>query len=85
MMRDKHIPLEKMPLDKLAPGEHGCVSALDGGRGLVQRLTAMGLLPGTKVEMLKKDSHGPMIVRIRETRVALGRGMAHRVWISTTD
>jgi ferrous iron transport protein A len=73
----------EIPLDRLVPGGQGFVSRIEGGRGLMRRLTAMGLLPGTKVHMLKRDFHGPMIVRIHEARLALGRGMAHHVWVTT--
>jgi Fur family transcriptional regulator, ferric uptake regulator len=68
-----------LPLSELAPGERGEVEALSGGSGARRRLGELGLTPGTAIEVLA--SHGPILVLVRGSRVALGRGMARKVMI----
>ena len=68
-------------LGDLAPGEVGIVQGLSGGRGFVSRLAALGFTPGAEVTMVQNFGHGPIIVIVRGTRIALGRGEAGRVLI----
>ncbi len=70
---------ERILLSALPPGEVGVVRQLDGGRGFMSRLAAMGFTLGSEVTMMQNFGHGPLIVLVRDTRVALGRGEASRV------
>ena len=50
--------------------------------GFEKRLTDMGLTPGTKVIVVKSAPfHGPFEVLVRGSRLALGRGMAERIFV----
>jgi len=42
-------------------------------------MASLGFTPGAKVRMLQNFGHGPLIVLLRDTRVALGRGEARKV------
>jgi len=66
-------------LSTLYPGERGMVAELLGGRGVLGRMAALGFTPGAEVRMLQNFGHGPLIVLLRDTRVALGRGEASKV------
>lgn len=44
-----------------------------------QRLAALGFVPGARVLVETNYGYGPIIVRIRGARVAVGRGQAIRV------
>ncbi len=68
-----------LPLSELLPGEGGEVEALTGGRGARRRLGELGLVPGTAVQVLA--SRGPVLVLVRGSRVAIGRGMARKVTV----
>ena len=70
-------------LSTLRPGETGQVQKLAGGRGFVSRLAALGLTPGARIKMVQNFGHGPLIVLVRETRLALGRGEAMKVLVET--
>jgi len=70
-------------LSTLRPGEAGQVQKLAGGRGFVSRLAALGLTPGARIKMVQNFGHGPLIVLVRETRLALGRGEAMKVFVET--
>lgn len=55
------------------------MAALSGGHSLVARLAALGLTPGVPFEVAQNSGHGPVIVLVRETRLALGRGEAAHI------
>ncbi len=70
------------PLAELSTGRSGTIRALNGGRRFVARLAALGFTPGVPVTMVRNNRFGPVIVAIRGTQVALGRGEAHRVMLA---
>lgn len=72
---------EGVPLSDLVAGQVGLVIQLAGGRGFVSRLAALGFTPGVQVTMVQNLGHGPLIVLVRDTRVALGRGEATKVLV----
>ena len=49
--------------------------------GTERRLEALGLLPGTRIIILNKKSHGALIIFIRGTRFAIGRGIADKILV----
>jgi len=68
-------------LSALRAGEHGEVVELAGGRGMLSRLTALGFTPGADVMVVQNYGRGPLITRVRDARIALGRGEADRVYV----
>ena len=72
---------ERTSLSTMAPGEVGVVRQLAGGRGFVSRLATLGFTLGVEVNMVQNFGHGPLIVMVRDTRVALGRGEAMKVLV----
>jgi ferrous iron transport protein A len=73
--------VEKISLDELMPGEHGTVLSFTDGRMVTNRLTSLGFTPGVAVDMTQNYGHGPLIVTVRGTRVALGRGEAAKIFV----
>jgi ferrous iron transport protein A len=69
-------------LSNLAPGEVGVVHELAGGCRFMSRLATLGFTPGAKLTMVQNFGHGPLIVGIRGTRIALGRGEAAKVYVT---
>lgn len=68
-----------VPLSKLDAGEVGVVRELRGGRGVVGRLAVLGFTPDAEVMMVQNFGRGPLIVTVRDTRIALGRGEAGKI------
>lgn len=68
-------------LSALHAGEHGEVVELAGGHGMLSRMTALGFTPGADVTVVQNYGRGPLIARVRDARVALGRGEAQRVYV----
>jgi len=72
---------EVVSLTALSSGETGAIQNLTGGRGFINRLAAMGFTPGAEVIMVQNFGHGPIIVKVRHARIALGRGEAQKVMV----
>ena len=70
---------EPVPLDRLPVGSRAVVRQLGGGREFANRLSAMGLSLGAAITVLQNSGHGPVLVLVRETRIALGRGEAMKI------
>ena len=49
--------------------------------GTERRLEALGLLPGTRIIILNKKSHGALIIFIRGNRFAIVRGNADKILV----
>ena len=72
---------EIVPLSALRPGERGVVIGLAGGRGLLGRMTSLGFTPGAEVTIVQNFGRGPLIARVRDARIALGRGEASKIHV----
>ena len=55
--------------------------AFEGGQAFREKLYSMGLNPGVKVKILINTGHGPVEIEARQTKLAIGRGMAGRIII----
>jgi len=71
-----------MPLSMLGPGEEARLVGVQGGHGIRQHLSAMGLNPGINVMVIQNAMRGPVILGVMDSRIALGRGMAHKIMVS---
>lgn len=86
----------ELRLTDLKNGESGTITSLGVGRGrgrghseragrgwrFRKRLEDMGLTPGTKVTVMKSAPfNGPFEVQVRGSRLAIGRGMAERIFV----
>lgn len=69
-------------LNDLRAEETAVVRELDGGTHFRSRMASLGFTPGALVKMVQNYGHGAVIVSLRGTRVALGRGEAHKVGVS---
>ena len=73
--------MEKL-LTELSPGEQGTVVAVHGGRGIQARLRNLGLVKGQTLRKLSALAWGgPVVVEVKRTQVAIGRGMAAKILV----
>lgn len=75
------VNLDQIPLAELSVNEHATILSLAGGRVLTNRLASLGFTPGAQVDMTQNYGRGPLIVIVRGTRVALGRGEAAKILV----
>jgi len=70
------------PLSQVAEGEIVNIVEIEGGRGLKGRLTTMGLLPKTQIQVVRNGGSGPFVISIGNTRMALGRGVVDKIIVA---
>ena len=71
---------EQLTLAQMRTGQTGTVVGVLGGLGLIRRLDALGIRPGRKVTKLSSTLFsGPVILRVDNTQVAVGFGMARKI------
>ncbi len=60
-----------------------CSSKDQGGTsvGPNDHLENMGLRPGKHVEMITNSGTGPLVLRVDESRIAMGRGAAMKIYV----
>ncbi|GAG79843.1 unnamed protein product [marine sediment metagenome] len=58
-------------LSRLKTGKTAIIHNLKGGHGFKSRLSVLGFTPGTEVRMIQNFGHGPIIVEIKDTNIAL--------------
>jgi len=80
----------EVPLAMLRDGETGIVVSVKSGYGrawgLKKRLMDMGITPGTRITVVKSAPfHGPMEILVRGYRLAIGRGMAERIFVRVEE
>ena len=66
----------------MKPGEIGTIADIRGGRGMMLRVQHMGIRVGKRI--MKAGSHfwrGPQTVIIDKFQVAIGYGMASRIFV----
>ena len=71
------------PLAMAPVGQDLELDRIQGGEAVVHRLTALGLTPGVKIRIVQ-DGGGPLVLCVRESRIALGRRMALRIMVRFT-
>ena len=77
MLEGKWVTLARME-----SGKSGMVVQIQGGRGLVNRLDALGIRAGKRITKVSSMfMRGPVTIEIDRTQVAIGFGMADRIVI----
>ncbi|ACK41832.1 MULTISPECIES: FeoA family protein [Dictyoglomus] len=67
-----------MALSFVKEGQEVKVIAIRGGKGAVQRLAEMGILPGVRIKVIS-NSGGPIVIALGNSRIALGKGLASKI------
>jgi DtxR family Mn-dependent transcriptional regulator len=71
-----------LPITDLKPCQKGIIAFLRGGRRMIQRLSDLGLTPGTEVTLLRKTPLcGPIELSVRRTSLAVGRDIADNIFV----
>lgn len=71
------------PLAMAAINEQVYLESIKGGKKMLRRLSALGLTPGVELNVVQ-NTGGALLLSVRGSRIALGRGMAHRVMVRLT-
>jgi ferrous iron transport protein A len=75
-----------IPLSLVSSGMTAKILEVRGGRKLKNRLLHLGLNIGSEIHVIKNDVSGPLILAVKEdSRLALGRGMAHQIQVDISN
>lgn len=82
----KNPPRPCCPLSMLRPGEQGELIAFHCKRDVRRRLADLGLNCGECIRVISGDNSGSVILAFKQdARLALGRGMAHKIIVQPQD
>jgi len=67
-------------LTRMRKGERGKIVDIQGGWGLLRKMETLGIKQGTEIVKVSSQlMRGPITIRVGNTQVAIGFGMARRV------
>jgi Fe2+ transport system protein FeoA len=69
------------PLSTLTYGTQAKIAKINAGSNLLKRLNEMGLTLGTTIKVVSDPSGGPILIEVRDSRLALGRGVATKIYV----
>lgn len=69
-----------MPLSMIGMGQEAIVSRIQGKPDVKKHLENLGFVPGTKIIVIS-ENNGDLIVNVKETRVAINKEMANKIFI----
>jgi DtxR family Mn-dependent transcriptional regulator len=76
---------EETTLSKLITGHSGVMKEYTGERSLLGRCLSLGFTPGSVVKMLENYHHGPVLVKVHDTAIALGRDLAEHITVTRNE
>ena len=78
-MKSKKMTTNGVNLSSVRTGESVQIQAMEGGHHFMSRLASLGFTLGAHLRVVQNFGRGPIIVSLRDTRVALGRGEAGKI------
>lgn len=69
---------DSFTLSNIPIGQKVRLVRIHAGRRLTHRLAELGLTPGVEFSILQ-DNGGPLVISVRNSRIAIGRGMAKKI------
>jgi DtxR family Mn-dependent transcriptional regulator len=77
-----NVAKEEITLSKLDAGHSGLLKEYTGERNLLGRCLSLGFTPGSVIKMLENYNSGPVLVKVHDTSVALGRDLADHITVT---
>ena len=73
---------DRVVLTRMRAGQKGKIIRISGGRGIAAKLESIGIRQGEEIKKINDQwMRGPVLVRHRNTQLALGFGMASKVLV----
>ncbi|MHC4855432.1 MAG: FeoA family protein [Planctomycetota bacterium] len=72
---------DTLPLNEVRAGTTVRIVEVEAGHSLKNRLASMGLLANVQICVVRNDGTGQIIVSVKNSKVILGRGMSHKVFV----
>ena len=68
-----------LSLSQIKEGKTVTIASVEGGWDYRKRITGLGFVKGCSVAVVRNSSNGPLMVEIKGSKVALGRGEAEKI------
>ncbi|NMB83897.1 ferrous iron transport protein A [Candidatus Roizmanbacteria bacterium] len=68
------------PIIDFKKGDIVNIVSIDCGRNFNLRLSELGIYEGAEIKILKNDRWGPLIIRIFDSKIAIGKGEAFKIY-----
>lgn len=75
---------EPVSITDLREGDHGVITAIEGGSALTSRLAGMGIVVNARFR-IAQVSGGLIVIQVAGTRIALGQGEASKITVHRID
>ena len=67
-------------LTRMQTGQSGRVVKIQGGFGVIDRLNALGIIPGKRITKISSMlARGPVAIQVDRAQLAIGYGMANKI------
>jgi Fe2+ transport system protein FeoA len=70
-----------IPLCFASPNEDVYLRKLRGGIKFIRHMNGLGLNFGAKMHIIEASQTGTMIIDVKDSRLALGRGTTHNIFV----
>jgi ferrous iron transport protein A len=80
-MTSTPMTTNRVNLSAVPSGESVRISKMRGGHCVLSRLASLGFTPGALLKVVLNYGRGPIIVLVRDARIALGRGEANHILV----
>ena len=77
--------MEKLTLSQAAPGRRYTICAIKDEARLVNRLSSMGLLCGSTLEVCQNNKKQPVLLFARDTLIAIGREESKKILVGGAE
>ena len=68
-------------LSMVHAGQSVVVVDIHGGYKFKMRMIEMGVVPGEKIIVLNSGHPGPVVIKAKGTKIAIGHGMAQKITV----
>lgn len=69
-------------LSSVKSGTKVKIAKIDAKKGMSGRMAAMGIIPGTEVKVMQNDMKGPIVLLVKDSKIALGRVMTDKITVT---
>jgi Fe2+ transport system protein FeoA len=74
-----------MKLSDASVNDHVSVVSFQGGHHFSKRISDLGIYPGQSLRVVNRVPAGPVVVKVMQGNVIIGRGMAAKILVKKTD
>ena len=71
-----------MKITQTSPDTFGKIKTISGDEHFINRITSIGVTPGTAFQTVRNDKKMPVLIYLRETLIALNRSDAERIEVT---